>query len=75
MYKLLEYYEKNNIVYTHLSAFAKTEEEIERKKLDIAKGLKEMGIQAYEIFGTKNIQSMKKMLKRDNVKIFQVVKQ
>jgi hypothetical protein len=73
MYKLIEYYEENGKVKWHLCEFSDTKEKIDRIKEDIAKQLNEVGIETLEVIATKNIDSMKEILKREDIKIFQVI--
>jgi uncharacterized protein Smg (DUF494 family) len=75
MYKLVQYYELNDSILYHLVTFADTEEEINKTKVEIAKELNDVGIETLEIIATKNIKSLKKILKRDDVQIFQVLKE
>jgi len=73
MHNLIEYYEENDKVNWHLVDFADTEEEMDIKKVEIAKDLNDMGIETYEVIASKDVNSMKEMLKRDGVKIFRVM--
>jgi len=73
MYNLIEYYEENDSVKWHLVDFADTKSEIDIKKVEIAKDLNDMGIETLEVITSKNINSLKEILKRDGTKIFQVV--
>lgn len=73
MYNLIEYYEENDSVKQHLVGFADTKLEIDKIKFEIAKELNDVGIETLEVISTKNIQGMKGILKRDDIKIFQVV--
>lgn len=73
MYNLIEYYEEKDIVKWHIVDFADTKSEIDIKKREIAKELKTRGIDALEIIVTKDINSIKKILRKENNKMFQVV--
>lgn len=73
MYNLIEYYEENNNVKYHIVDFADTKEEINKKKTELAKELNDMGIETLEVITTKNINSLKEILKEKNTKVFQVI--
>jgi hypothetical protein len=73
MYYLIEYYEENDKVKQHPVDYTETLEVINKKKLEIAKELNDIGIDTLEIIATKNIQGLKKILKTYSTKIFQVV--
>ena len=75
MYKLIEYYEENGKVKWHLCGFAPTKEKIDDIKDEMAKELNQVGIEALEVIATKNIDSMKEILKREDIKIFQAIKE
>lgn len=75
MYKLIEYYEEKGKVKWHLCGFAPTKEKIDATKEEMAKELTQVGIEALEVIATKNIDSMKEILKREDIKIFQVIKE
>lgn len=73
MFSLIEYYAENDTVKWHLVVNADTKDEIDEKKTELAKKLNDIGIETLEVIATKNINSLKKILKRDNTKAFQVI--
>lgn len=73
MYCLIEYYEENDIVKWHMVDFADTKSEIDINKVELAKELNNMGIETLEVIISKNINSMREVLKREDTKIFQVI--
>ena len=74
MYSLIEYYEQNDKVKHHLVEYCNKKSEIEEAKIRIAKQLNEAGIETLEVIASRNINSLKEILKNENLKIFQVVK-
>lgn len=74
MYKLVQYYYYNNSMRYHIVAIADTKEEINKKKVEVAKELNDIGIETLEIIATKNINSLKEIIKKIDIQVFQVLK-
>jgi hypothetical protein len=74
MYKLLEYYICEEEIKFHITTMTDTEEKMNEAKDEIAIKLRNMEIEPYEIMFTKNINSIKNLLKRENIKVFKVIK-
>lgn len=74
MYRLAQYYVYNGDIRYHIAAITDTEEEINKKKIEIAKELNDIGVEALEIIATKNINSLREILREIDVQVFQVLK-
>jgi hypothetical protein len=76
MYFLIEYFEENNEVKTHIAGIADTKDDLDIIKKDILEAIIENNIDCFEIIASKNINainSIKEILKNDNIKIFQTI--
>lgn len=73
MYLLKEYYLNKGEICEHIVTTSKTIEGINKEKDNISKILNECDITAYEIMFTKNINNVKTILHRDNIKVFRVI--
>lgn len=74
MYKLVQWYYYNNSMRYHIVAITDAEEEINKKKVEVAKELNDIGIETLEIIATKNINSLKEIIKKIDIQVFQVLK-
>lgn len=74
MYRLAQYYVYNGDVRYHIAAITDTEEEMNKKKIEIAKELNNIEIEALEIIATKNINNLREILRKIDVQVFQVLK-
>ena len=74
MYRLAQYYVYNGDIRYHIAAITDTEEEMSKKKIEIAKELNDIGVEALEIIATKNINSLREILREIDVQVFQVLK-
>ena len=74
MYLLKEYYLNKNKLCEHIVTNSESIEYINKIKTYICEMLNECGVSSYEILSIKDINSLKNILKMDELKIFQVVK-
>lgn len=74
MYKLAQCYWFEESVKYHIVAISNTEEEINKKKIEISKELNDIGVEALEVIATKNINCLKNILQKIDVQVFRVLK-
>lgn len=74
VYELVEYYVDNGEIKPFIIDTRSTLEEIESVKEEVACDFKKAGIKSYEIIMTKDINSIKKLLEDDGIKIFRIIK-
>jgi hypothetical protein len=73
MYNLIEYYEENGVVKSHLVSYCDTQEELDEVKKSILEEFKGTGVEILEVIASKNIQCLREILKRDDIAIFETI--
>ena len=73
MFNLIEYYIEDEVIKSHIVDHADTIEELDVKKIQLAKVLNDGGIRTLEVIATKNRNSLQQILKEKDTKIFRVV--
>lgn len=73
MYSLIEYYEENGVVKSHLVSYCDTQEELDKVKKSILEEFKGTGVEILEVIASKNIQCLREILKRDDIAIFETI--